>query len=139
MEFQITIDKKDITFSNNFRWMLNYKNQFREDPADFLMECLSDIDEMDPEDKKYSAKLMKMTSKIGFIRLSNMAWAMAKAADKNVPPPPAWVDQFDDYPVMIFGMDILIAAINSVMGNDVTEDDPKNQEAPGEALNPANQ
>ena len=139
MEFQITIDKRNVTFSNNFRWMLNYKNQFREDPADFLMECLTNIDELDPEDKKFNAKLMKMASRIGFIRLSNMAWAMAKAADKNAPPPPAWVDQFEDYPVMIFGMDILIAAINSVMGNEITEDNPKNPEAPGEALNPANQ
>lgn len=139
MEFQINIDNKNVTFSNNFRWMLNYKNQFREDPADFLMECLSSIDSLSTNDKNFNAKLMKMTSKIGFIRLSNMAWAMAKAADKAVPPPPAWVDQFDDYPVMVFGMDILIAAINSAMGNEITEEDPKNPEAPGEALNPANQ
>ena len=62
MEFQITIDKRNVTFSNNFRWMLNYKNQFREDPADFLMECLTNIDELDPEDKKFNAKLMKMAS-----------------------------------------------------------------------------
>ena len=139
MEFQITIDQRPVNFSNNFNWMIFYKNQFHEDPAEFLFNSLYKMNGVDMNDKRNEPIMMKEVGKIGFVRLSNMAWAMAKAADRQIPPPPAWTASFKEYPIAMIGMDIYSAAIQSMVGNADNIEESKNPEAPAEALTSANQ
>ena len=128
MIFTVNIDNNEIEMSNAFSWMFKYKSQFHEDPAAFLVPAFAKTAE-DPTG-------MAALAEIGFTRLSNMAWAMAKAANKNVPDPVTWVNGFETFNVLDFAGDLIEKAVS---GMTVTNEDKagtsKNPEAVAETAN----
>ena len=128
MIFTVNIDNNEIEMSNAFAWMFKYKSQFHEDPAAFLVPAFAKTAE-DPTG-------MAALAEIGFTRLSNMAWAMAKAANKNVPDPVTWVNGFETFNVLDFAGVLLEKAVS---GMTVTDEEKagtsKNPEAVAETAN----
>lgn len=93
----IEIDGKSTKFSTNFAWMIAYKQQFDEDPAQLIMSILSD-------DAKG----------VGFIEASRISWACAYAADDTIPPYDEWITSFDSFPVITIMTDLLPDLIKSL-------------------------
>ena len=95
METTITIDGRDVRFKSTAATPLRYKAQFQSDFfADLMkMHALSklslDTNEMDYEALKH----------IDFEVFYNIIWAMAKTADKSIPEPLTWLDDFDEFPL----------------------------------------
>ena len=120
MIFTVKIDNKEVELSNAFAWMFKYKSQFHEDPAAFLVPAFAKTAD-DPSG-------MAAFAEIGFTRLSNMAWAMAKTANKNVPDPVTWVNGFETFNVLDFAGELIEKAVS---GMTVT-----NEEKAGTSKNP---
>lgn len=97
MKKTIEIDGKPVEFSTNFAWMIGYKNQFNEDPAQMIMSILQD----DAEG-------------IGFIEASRIAWACAYAADSEIPAYDEWITGFDSFPVITIMTELLPPLIESL-------------------------
>lgn len=95
MEKMITIDGKQINFKTTGATPMRYKAQFG---RDYFKEILK----MSP--------LVKMANKkditaqdlevLDFEIFYNIAWIMAKTADPSIPDPIAWLDQFDEFPII---------------------------------------
>lgn len=129
MIFTVKIDNKEVEMSNAFAWMFKYKSQFKEDPAAFLVPAFGKVAE-DPTG-------MTAFAEIGFTRLSNMAWAMAKTANKNVPDPITWVNSFETFNVLDFAGEIIEKAVSGMtVTNEEKADTSKNPEAVPETANP---
>lgn len=134
MVFTIDIDGKPVEFSNALAWQFKYKSQFKEDPTDFLVdafEATAKIDETkeDAENAAYFAAIKV----VKFGRLANIAWAMAKTANKDIPAPPIWQASFKNFPVLDIGVECLAYALDGLVG----ESEPKNADAPEDSETPA--
>ena len=122
MIFTIQIDKKDVEMSNAFAWMFKYKSQFKEDPAEVLVPAFAKTSE-DPSG-------MSAIAAIGFTRLSQIAWAMAKTANKAVPDPVTWVNSFETFNVLDFAGELIEKAVNGMtVTSDEEAETSKNPEA----------
>lgn len=111
----IKIDNKEVRLSNNVSWALIYKNQFGSDIIQALMPMIAgalDIvsglvqgDEITLKDLAKVAdgdKFMDAMIHIGNVEFTdflNVTWALAKAADDDIPEPMEWVKQFDSFPL----------------------------------------
>lgn len=111
----IKIDNKEVQLSNNVSWALIYKNQFGSDIIQALMPMIAgalDIvsglvqgDEITLKDLAKVAdgdKFMDAMIHIGNVEFTdflNVTWALAKAADDDIPEPMEWVKQFDSFPL----------------------------------------
>ena len=49
------------------------------------------------------------------VDIQNIIWAMAKVADKSIPEPEMWEEQFDEYPVFDIGMEAVKILIPSLV------------------------
>lgn len=99
MEKTLTIDGKQIRFKSTAATLIRYKTQFGRDFfADLLqmyplMQLKSDgvdTDNLDYQTLKH----------IDFEVLYNICWVLAKTADKSIPEPVEWLDEFDEFPIM---------------------------------------
>lgn len=133
MIFTVRIDGNDINLSNAFLWQIKYKSQFKEDPAYFLLDAMQKAEST--KDRGNNEDVYAALKSIGFVRMSGMIWAMAKAADNSIPAPAVWQAQFNDFPILDIGLDALAYAIDGITGS---TEKPKNANAPGTAQNPAN-
>jgi hypothetical protein len=85
MEKTLTIDGKQVRFKSTAATPLRYKAQFGKD---------------------YFAELFKMKKNqeslenLDFEVFYNLVWALAKTADKNIPDPITWLDEFEEFPLM---------------------------------------
>lgn len=85
MEKTLVIDSKEVTFKGTGALPLRYKMQFGKD-------YFAEISKMG-NNKKVDAGQIDM--EVFF----NLAWVMAKTADKNIPSPLEWFDSFDSFPM----------------------------------------
>lgn len=128
MIFTVNISGQDVTMSNSIEWMFNYKKQWpKDDPMKWLMEAIKLANK--PGDSGiYDA--------LGFVglRIPDMAWAMARVVDKEIPAPNVWIKQFPEFPIIDVGNELLLHAAAGMSGS--TE--PKNAQTPEAAQTPAN-
>ena len=120
MVFTVKIDNKEVEMSNAFAWMFKYKSQFKEDPAAFLVPAFGKAAD-DPTG-------MQAIAEIGFTRLSEIAWAMAKTANKGTPDPVTWVNSFEVFNVIDFAGELIEKAVEG-MTLTTEGETPKNPEA----------
>lgn len=119
MEKVIKIGDQDVRLSNRLSWALVYREQFGRDIIQSLMPAMAaaldvvsgliletgkteDIDLRDLAELANGEALINAVIHIGGVELVdfiNVTWALAKAADRNVPDPETWAGQFDEFPV----------------------------------------
>lgn len=121
MIFTVKIDNKEVELSNAFAWMFKYKSQFKADPAAVLVPAFGKAAN-DPTGTQAIAE-------IGFTNLAQIAWAMAKTANKAIPDPVTWVNSFEVFNVIDFAGELIEKAVEGMTLTTVGEGDPKNPEA----------
>ena len=131
MIFTIDIDGKPVEFSNALIWQFKYRSQFKEDPTDFIIDALEATTKSNGDEQAAYLAAVKV---VKFGRLANIAWAMAKAANKSIPAPPVWQASFKNFHVLDIGIECLAYAIEGLTG----ESEPKNADAPESSETPAN-
>ena len=120
MEKTIKIDSKtNIKLSNNVGWMLIYRDQFGRDIVPVLIPVLNGLIDIALEVAKMNAKdARNVMSQIDaetlrdalfdmggleFIDFIHIVWAMAKAADDEIPDPGEWARSLPAFPVDTIG------------------------------------
>ena len=76
------------------------------------------------------------SSSIGFTNLAQIAWAMAKTANKGTPDPVTWVNSFEVFNVIDFAGELIEKAVEGMTLTTAGEGDLKNPEAVPETANP---
>jgi len=119
MEKTIKIGKQEVRLTNNVSWAITYRDQFGHDIIPTLMPMLAAaldivsgmIDEFSTGGKVEVSDLLRNMdgdklldavihlSGLEFVELINITWAMAKAADDDIPDPKTWVKGFSEFPV----------------------------------------
>ena len=93
MEKTVEIDGKQVKFKSTGATALRYKTQFRKDYLAEIMKLSTlgklDFDNLNPDDLDH----------VDFEVFYNIAWAMAKTADKDIPDPLTWLDGFSVFPI----------------------------------------
>ena len=97
MEKTITIDGKEIRFKTNGATPLRYKAQFGQD---YFKEILKMAPLEGLSKKKKKDVTVKDLEVLDFEVFYNIAWIMAKTADSSIPEPIAWLEQFDEFPMV---------------------------------------
>jgi hypothetical protein len=97
MEKTITIDDKQITFKTNGATPLRYKAQFG---RDYFKEILKMASLESLSKKKKEDIEAKDLEALDFEVFYNIAWIMAKTADPSIPEPMAWLETFDEFPLI---------------------------------------
>ena len=110
MEKTIEIDGKQVHFKSTAATPLRYKAQFGKDYFSEIlkMEGLAKI--------KNSKDVSKVMERIDFDALYNIIWVMAKTADKSIPEPIEWLDNFEEFPLFEIIpqiQDLIVASIQS--------------------------
>ena len=97
MEKTITIDGKQVNFKSTGAAALRYKNQFGRDffvdvTKQISLQKLANVnnENFNPDDLDGA----------DFEFFFNAAWVFAKTADKSIPEPMEWLDQFNEFPIM---------------------------------------
>lgn len=118
MEKTINVEGKDVKLKSSAAFAKRYKAQFRRDPlADIinLGNSLVDIDLKtvgeDPENVEYE---VKEQPNIDLEVFYDVVWALAKNADKTIPEPIEFLDQFESFPIFDNIHDILDLALVSM-------------------------
>ena len=86
MEKIINIDGRDVKFKSTGATPLRYKSQFGKD---FFREIMTMFNDGKPDLTKFDIEIFY-----------NIAWVLAKTANKDIPEPIEWFDSFSDFPVM---------------------------------------
>ena len=120
----IKIDKDhEVVLSNSAAWTMEYLEQFGHDILPDIMPVLSAVSNLvvgmagsleetggklelkdvtrmlaSLSDGSLSEALVDLAG-LRFVDLVHITWAMAKAADDDIPDPKTWVAQFDRFPV----------------------------------------
>lgn len=102
MEKTINFSGQDVRFRASMRTLLIYKAQTgREYLAD--VQKLSNIVVKGKDGKPVIGKDKKPQINLAALdteMLCAVAWAMARTADKNVPPMDDWLDGFEEFPML---------------------------------------
>lgn len=114
MEKTINIGDKEVRLTNNVGWAMAYRDQFGHDIVSTLTPLLAsaldvvsgiigtgtEIDVKDILKKLDGDTLLDALAHFSgfeFVDIINITWAMAKAADPDIPEPRIWVRQFDTF------------------------------------------
>lgn len=124
----MTLGGRDVQFSTSFAWAFTYRAQFGQDPAKVLIPTFKKVmtDEtiaaIEDDDKRQQEQSFALLEELGFTGIVQVAWAMAKLADKNTPVPAEWVESFgDDFPVMDLLDELISEAIISCFSTKKSE------------------
>lgn len=99
MEKTIEIDGNQVKFKSTAATPLRYKVQFGSEFITDLMKMYPLMKLKDTEDLSYET-IKSLDLEVFY----NILWALAKTADKNIPDPLTWLDEFDEFPLFeIFG------------------------------------
>ncbi|MBU5254194.1 hypothetical protein KQI46_20080 [Lysinibacillus capsici] len=97
MEITLTIDNKPVKFKSSGAVPKRYKMQFG---RDFFKDLIG----MGIVDKDYNNleenEQLKAIEKIDFDMFYDIAWTLAKTADKTIDDPLTWLDSFDTFPIV---------------------------------------
>ena len=88
MEKTIEIDNKKVSFKSTAATPLRYKAQFGKDFFVDIMK-LSSLDGLNS----------KKIDKLDFDVFYNIIWVLAKTANKKIPDPITWLDEFEEFPL----------------------------------------
>ena len=132
MEKTIKIGSTEVRLSNNVAWTMEYRDQFNKDIVPALIPLLSSVveavatvaaDAGAGEDGKMSISsvaeaiqgraldIFLPAFQLEFVDvIINVTWAMAKAADPDIPEPKIWVRQFDAFP-----LDVIIPEVGGLV------------------------
>jgi hypothetical protein len=94
LEKTLTIDGKPVQFKSTGGTPLRYKAQFGKDYLADIMK-LDSLGKLDTKNLK-----SKDLEKIDFEVFYNIAWTLAKTADKTIKDPLSWLDEFEVFPLM---------------------------------------
>lgn len=117
----IKIEDKEILLSNNTVWAMIYRNQFGHDIVSTLTPVVASLTDMiggffesigkDGEvhledvakaiDGDRIIDAIAHLSGLEFVDIINITWAMAKAANGDIPDPVTWVTELEIFPVDI--------------------------------------
>ena len=123
----IKIEDKEILLSNNTVWAMIYRNQFGHDIVSTLTPVVASLTDMiggffegsgkDGEvhledvakaiDGDRIIDAIAHLSGLEFVDIINITWAMAKAADGDIPDPVTWVTELEIFPVDIIGPEVV--------------------------------
>jgi hypothetical protein len=100
MEKTIVIDGKKVTFKSNGATPMKYKSQFGEDYFQAIFKLISvqkdaskkKLDEINVDDINFN--------NLDFELFYRMAWVMARTHDPSIPEPEAWLETFDEFPMV---------------------------------------
>jgi hypothetical protein len=105
MEKTIEIDGKQVRFKSTAATPLRYKAQFGKDYFAELFK-MNKLSGGDTEGAEY----------LDFEVFYNLIWALAKTADKSIPEPITWLDEFDEFPLMEIIPDLQELITASIQG-----------------------
>ena len=109
----LTFGDKQVQFSTSFAWAFAYKDQFRVDPSNIFMPAIKKILLLGA-DKPAEEQTFILYEEMGFTGITQVAWAMAKLCDKNLPDPITWIQSFgDDFEALTIVTELLPYAIES--------------------------
>lgn len=123
MEKVIKLGKKSVKLSNNFSWVMEYRDQFGKDVIQEHLPMLASVVEaiagaidgdtipsisalISSLEGRTIEVIMPMMQTDFSSMAVNITWAMAKAADENIEPPKQWIKQFD-----VFPLDVIIPTV----------------------------
>lgn len=97
MEKTIEIDGKQIQFKSTGATPLRYKAQFGKDYFAEIMK-LGSLEKLSGKKKEEltSNDLEGLDLEVFY----NIAWVMAKTANKDIPDPITWLDEFETFPML---------------------------------------
>lgn len=97
MEKTIEISGIQVTFKSSGAVPKRYKMQFQ---RDFFKDLIS-LGVMNQETGELTeAKQLEMASRVDFDVFFDIAWTLAKTADKSILDPLSWLDGFEEFPIM---------------------------------------
>lgn len=97
MEKTILIDGKQIRFKANGATPLRFKAQFGKD---YFKEILKLLPMQSLAGKTPEEIDIQDLEALDFEVFYNMAWILAKTADPTIPEPIAWLEQFEEFPMV---------------------------------------
>ena len=136
MQKTINIDGKDVRFSFNLASFYVFKNQFGYDGMTRLLPVIGEmINALDPkvfENKDNKASKDKKEDETKYLlnslgnifeeqtyfeitELANLIWAFAKTADKSIPVPELWYEEFSEFPIYDIGKELLPCIYESLI------------------------
>lgn len=106
MEKIIKIDGKDVKFKATGAFALKYKMQFKRDIFKDLYSMQSSFDAQTGQFNTEGSFDTEM--------LFGIAWALAKEADRDIPPLVDWLENFEEFPIIDLLPEILNLAMCSI-------------------------
>ncbi|KON86611.1 prophage pi2 protein 40 [Sporosarcina globispora] len=96
MEKTIQIDGKDVRLKSTAATPYRFKAQFNKD---YIAEIakLHKLGKIDI--KKDGEPNFELIEQMDFEVFYNIVWCMAKTADKSIPEPLTWLDDFEEFPL----------------------------------------
>ena len=98
MEKTLTIDGQQVRFKSTGATPLRFKAQFGKDYFGELMKMRSLESVMNGDADALAS--------FDFDGLYEIIWTLAKTANKEIPEPVEWLDQFDEFPLLDIFMDL---------------------------------
>jgi len=137
MEKTIKIGKQSVRLSNNVGWTMEYRDQFGQDIVPIIMPALASImdavsgifnttgktkdieigDLLKAIEGDTLTDIMIHLSGLEFVELINITWALAKAADDDVPDPKTWVRQFDEFPIDVIAPQVFELVLKGMVSS----------------------
>lgn len=132
MEKVIKLGKQSVKLSNNFSWVMEYRDQFGKDVIQehlpvvaTMIEAVAGAVEDDTiasmtdlfkslEGRTLDVLLPMMNTDFSSI-IINTTWAMAKTADESILPPKEWLKQFEVFPLDVIVPTIYELALKGAM------------------------
>lgn len=119
--------EKEVQFSTSFAWTFIYKSQFGKDPAQLLLPIIREMNESeDAVELGYIAY-----EKLGFVGIAEIAWAMAKLIDSDIPEPVKWIASFEEFPAGDLVDEIMPEAITSCFATKKSPAPVQEEKKPG--------
>jgi hypothetical protein len=96
LEKTITIDGQDVKFKSTGATPLRFKAQFGKDYFSEIMK----LDGLKNLRGKKGEINTKVIGSLDFEVFYNIAWTLAKTANKEIDDPITWLDKFETFPIM---------------------------------------
>lgn len=118
-----TESDKEIKLSNAAAFLYVYKNQFGKEP-------LKDIAELTKAFQNQEEELdqMELMKRFDLEVLYNLAWSLAKTADRKTEEPMDFYLKYDDFKPLDHALDIINLAVSSLTGSFEVEDSKEQSE-----------
>lgn len=124
----IVIDGKEVQFKASASFPIIYKANFNVDILTVIMPLISDVLEgMDDllsenivKDGKLNFKpsdlaaILENVYSLELVDIMNLIWTLAKCADKEIPEPEKWFEQFDEFPVIDIAVEVFPTLFTSL-------------------------